>query len=41
MLGDFYCFLSVPVDELMDLKDRLHRFRALAGLEATSDLVVS
>ena len=36
MLGEFYCFLSVPVDELVDLRDRLHRFTALAGAEAVS-----
>ena len=34
MLGEFYCFLSVPVDELADLRDRLHRFTALAGVES-------
>lgn len=39
MLGDFYCFLSVPVDELVELRDRLHRFTALAGPEATNALV--
>jgi MarR family transcriptional regulator, organic hydroperoxide resistance regulator len=39
MLGEFYCFLSVPVDELVELRDQLHRFTALAGLEATNDLV--
>ena len=33
MLGEFYCFLSVPVDELADLRDQLHRFTALAGAE--------
>jgi hypothetical protein len=31
MLGEFYCYLSVPVDELEDLGDRLHRFTAPAG----------
>lgn len=31
MLGEFYCHLSVPIDELSDLRDRLHRFTALAG----------
>jgi DNA-binding MarR family transcriptional regulator len=31
MLGEFYCYLSVPVDELTDLRDRLHRFTELAG----------
>jgi MarR family transcriptional regulator, organic hydroperoxide resistance regulator len=40
MLGDFYCFLNVPVDELVELRDRLHRFTALAGPEATNGLIV-
>lgn len=31
MLGEFYCYLSVPVDELEDLRDRLHRFTVQAG----------
>ena len=31
MLGEFYCYLSVPVEELEDLRDRLHRFTNLAG----------
>jgi DNA-binding MarR family transcriptional regulator len=31
MLGEFYCYLSVPVDELEDLRDRLHRFTTVAG----------
>jgi MarR family transcriptional regulator, organic hydroperoxide resistance regulator len=31
MLGEFYCFLNVPLDELFDLKDRLHRFVHTAG----------
>lgn len=31
MLGEFYCYLNVPVDELEDLRDRLHRFTVLAG----------
>ena len=30
MLGEFYCYLSVPVEELEDLRDRLHRFTNLA-----------
>jgi DNA-binding MarR family transcriptional regulator len=34
MLGEFYCFLSVPVDELSDLRDRLHYFTAFAGASA-------
>ena len=39
MLGEFYCYLSVPVDELADLRDRLHRFTVLAGPTAPSGLV--
>lgn len=35
MLGEFYCFLSVPVDELSDLRDQLHRFTAFAGPSAS------
>lgn len=31
MLGEFYCFLNMPLDELTDLKDRLHRFVKSAG----------
>ena len=31
MLGEFYCFLNLPLDELFDLKDRLHRFVRTAG----------
>jgi DNA-binding MarR family transcriptional regulator len=31
MLGEFYCFLNIPLDELFDLKDRLHRFANSAG----------
>jgi MarR family transcriptional regulator, organic hydroperoxide resistance regulator len=31
MLGEFYCFLNVPLAELFDLKDRLHHFVASAG----------
>ena len=30
MLGQFYCFLNMPVEELFDLKDRLRRFVRLA-----------
>jgi DNA-binding MarR family transcriptional regulator len=36
MLGEFYCYLSVPVDELADLRDRLHRFTVLAGPSTTA-----
>lgn len=31
MLGEFYCFLNMPIDELFDLKDRLRRFVRMAG----------
>lgn len=31
MLGEFYCFLNMPLDELFDLKDRLHHFVNSAG----------
>ncbi|QIG99634.2 MULTISPECIES: MarR family winged helix-turn-helix transcriptional regulator [unclassified Bradyrhizobium] len=31
MLGEFYCFLNVPLDELFDLKDRLRHFVSSAG----------
>ena len=31
MLGEFYCFLNVPVAELFDLKDRLRQFVSSAG----------
>jgi DNA-binding MarR family transcriptional regulator len=31
MLGEFYCFLNMPLDELMDLKNRLHHFAKSAG----------
>jgi MarR family transcriptional regulator, organic hydroperoxide resistance regulator len=31
MLGEFYCFLNMPLDELFDLKDRLHHFVSSAG----------
>ncbi|MBR0779404.1 MarR family transcriptional regulator [Bradyrhizobium diazoefficiens] len=31
MLGEFYCFLNVPLAELFDLKDRLRHFVATAG----------
>src|ERR1700681_5069299 len=31
MLGEFYCFLNLPLDELFDLKDRLRRFVSSAG----------
>jgi len=31
MLGEFYCFLNMPLDELMDLKNRLQHFVNSAG----------
>jgi MarR family transcriptional regulator, organic hydroperoxide resistance regulator len=31
MLGEFYCFLNMPLDELFDLKDRLRHFVNAAG----------
>jgi DNA-binding MarR family transcriptional regulator len=31
MLGEFYCFLNMPLDDLTDLKDRLHHFVRSAG----------
>jgi hypothetical protein len=31
MLGEFYCFLNIPLDELFDLKDRLRHFVSSAG----------
>jgi MarR family transcriptional regulator, organic hydroperoxide resistance regulator len=33
MLGEFYCFLNMPLVELFDLKDRLHHFVNSAGPE--------
>src|ERR1700680_4835539 len=31
MLGEFYCFLNMPLEELFDLKDRLRQFVNSAG----------
>lgn len=31
MLGEFYCFLNMPMEELFDLKDRLRHFVSSAG----------
>jgi MarR family transcriptional regulator, organic hydroperoxide resistance regulator len=40
MLGEFYCFLNMPLDELFDLKDRLRHFVNSAGPdEARTPLV--
>jgi MarR family transcriptional regulator, organic hydroperoxide resistance regulator len=32
MLGEFYCFLNMPLDELSDLRDRLRHFVESAGV---------
>jgi len=34
MLGEFYCFLNMPLDELFDLKDQLRHFVSSAGPKA-------
>ena len=40
MLGEFYCFLNMPLEELFDLKDRLRHFVNSAGpKEAKTALV--
>jgi hypothetical protein len=31
MLGEFYCFLNMPLDELFDLKDQLRHFVSSSG----------
>jgi MarR family transcriptional regulator, organic hydroperoxide resistance regulator len=36
LLGEFYCFLNVPLAELFDLKDRLRHFVRSAGPKETS-----
>ncbi|WP_244549576.1 MarR family winged helix-turn-helix transcriptional regulator [Bradyrhizobium erythrophlei] len=36
MLGEFYCFLNMPLDELFDLKDRLRHFVNSAGPKETT-----
>jgi DNA-binding MarR family transcriptional regulator len=42
MLGEFYCFLNMPLEELFDLKDRLRHFVNSAGpKEAKTTLVRS
>ena len=38
MLGEFYCFLNMPLDELTDLKDRLHHFVKSAGPKESAAL---
>ena len=36
MLGEFYCYLNVPVADLFDLKDRLRHFVSSAGPQRDS-----
>lgn len=38
MLGEFYCFLNVPLNELFDLKDRLRHFVSSAGPKEEEEL---
>ncbi len=38
MLGEFYCYLNVPVADLFDLKDRLRHFVNSAGPKADEDV---
>jgi DNA-binding MarR family transcriptional regulator len=35
MLGEFYCFLNMPLDELFGLKDQLRHFVSTAGSKET------
>lgn len=35
MLGEFYCFLNMPLDELFNLKDQLRHFVGSAGPKET------
>jgi MarR family transcriptional regulator, organic hydroperoxide resistance regulator len=37
MLGEFYCFLNMPLDDLFDLKDRLRHFVSSAGSKEVED----
>src|ERR1700739_4834829 len=36
MLGEFYCFLNMPLDELFELKDQLGHFVSSAGQKETT-----
>jgi DNA-binding MarR family transcriptional regulator len=36
MLGEFYCFLNMPLDELFELKDQLRHFVSSAGPKETT-----
>ncbi|WP_426440587.1 MarR family winged helix-turn-helix transcriptional regulator [Bradyrhizobium genosp. P] len=40
MLGEFYCFLNMPLDELSDLRDRLQHFVNCAGPKELKATVV-
>lgn len=40
MLGEFYCFLNMPLEELFDLKDRLRHFVSSAGPKEEKSTVV-
>lgn len=40
MLGEFYCFLNMPLEELFDLKDRLRHFVSAAGPKEEKPTVV-
>ena len=40
MLGEFYCFLSMPLEELFDLRDRLRHFVNSAGPKKMKTTVV-
>ena len=40
MLGEFYCFLNMPLEELFDLKDRLRHFVDSAGPKEASTTLV-
>jgi MarR family transcriptional regulator, organic hydroperoxide resistance regulator len=40
MLGEFYCFLNMPLQELFDLKDRLRHFVDSAGPKETKTNLV-
>jgi DNA-binding MarR family transcriptional regulator len=40
MLGEFYCFLNMPLDELFELKDQLRHFVSSAGPKETKATTV-
>ena len=37
MLGEFYCFLNMPLKDLFDLKDRLRHFVDFGGPQGSGD----